>query len=62
MDIAEYINLGVSICFNIFFVKYFFSDQKKLNETIKDLVTELKNMNTKIGNQEKKIDDLRKVS
>jgi hypothetical protein len=62
LDINEIVNLGVSIAFNVFFVKYFFSDQKKLNENIKSLIQELKNMNSKIDNQGKQIDELRKVS
>jgi len=69
MDINEMVNLGVSVCLNAFFIKYFFSEHKKMCENVGKMVNELINMNTcvnkcteKIEKMDDNITELKKVS
>lgn len=61
-SISEIVNLGVSICMNIFFIKYFFADHKKLTENIEKLVIELKEMKSCINNINDDVKELKRVS
>lgn len=61
MDINEIVNLGVSVCLNVFFIKYFFSEHKKMTDNISKLVEELKDMKTCVNNVDCSIKDLKKA-
>lgn len=62
MDINELVNLGVSVCLNVFFIKYFFSEHKKMTDNVGKMVNELINMNNCIEKLDDNISDLKKVS